>query len=448
MKRKLLAIFTSVLLLCTMLPLGAVNVLAAIYDPYLSYSIDDGEVTITGCATSVTGGLDIPSAINGYPVTSIRYNAFRDCSSLTSVRIPDGVTSIGNSAFEGCSSLTWVSIPDSVTKIDSAAFRNCSSLTGMSIPDGVTSILPNTFWHCSSLMWVIIPDSVIYICDGAFAGCSSLTSVNIPDGVTTIRIGAFQSCSSLTEVSIPDSVTYLAMSAFQSCYSLTGVSIPDGVTYIQSSTFKDCSSLTWVSIHDDVISIGGSAFDGCNRLTDVYYGGCKEDRANIGFGKDNYDLLNAKWHYAKQSPLFSTTVTHSVMDTNNGSGLAFRFELEAKDVAVQNGNLVDLTNAIVNYLGKDCKLVSMGSVITNDENIANGNLTIEQSNGQRVVDIPVVYVQEVTDTSCAFATRLINIPDDQLERTIYARPYYVVEVDGEEIVVYGDVDTASCAEYM
>lgn len=32
-------------------------------------------------------------------------NVFEDCSSLTSITIPESVTSIGNSAFYGCSSL-------------------------------------------------------------------------------------------------------------------------------------------------------------------------------------------------------------------------------------------------------------------------------------------------------------------------------------------------------
>ena len=32
------------------------------------------------------------------------------------------------------------------------------------------------------------------------------------------------------------------------------------------------------------------------------------------------------------------------------------------------------------------------------------------------------------------------------ERT--ACPYYIVEVDGEQITVYGDVNSASCTEYM
>ena len=79
-----------------------------------------------------------------YNYTSIGSSAFEDCSSLTSITIPDSVTSIGSSAFRGCSSLTSVTIPNSVTSIGSSAFSGCSSLESMTLPfigakAGVTS---------------------------------------------------------------------------------------------------------------------------------------------------------------------------------------------------------------------------------------------------------------------------------------------------------------------
>ena len=55
--------------------------------------------------------------------------AFKDCTSLVSVTIPNGVTEIGRWAFNGCVNLTSITIPNSVTKIENAAFYDCKNIT-------------------------------------------------------------------------------------------------------------------------------------------------------------------------------------------------------------------------------------------------------------------------------------------------------------------------------
>ena len=80
-------------------------------------------------STAYTGDIVIPESVeyngNTYSVTSIGYDAFRDCSGLTSVVIPNSVTSIGRYAFSDCSGLTSVKIPNSVTWIGDNAFNYC-----------------------------------------------------------------------------------------------------------------------------------------------------------------------------------------------------------------------------------------------------------------------------------------------------------------------------------
>ena len=148
--------------------------------------------------------------------------------------------------------------------------------------------------------------------------------------------------------------------------------------------------------------------------------------------------------------VFSDTVQHSVMDTENGNGLAFRFELFAHGVAAVNGNVADFSNATVNYYASTCKLVGVGVVVTNKSAIGgdDSKMTLENVNGTTVIDIPVVYLCDLEPDSCAFATRVINIPARAISRTIFARPYYIVEVDGEQIVVYGNVDATSCQNVL
>ena len=166
-------------------------------------------------------------------VTSISPGAFRGCESLTSITIPfvgvvdvssnclgcffdttsksnlkvpaslksvvvTGGETIGSDAFRGCTSLTSVTIPDSATAIGDGAFYGCTSLTSITIPKSVTSIGSDAFSGCTSLASITLPDSVTWLGERVFYGCTSLTSVVIPDSVTTIYAGTFSGCTSLT----------------------------------------------------------------------------------------------------------------------------------------------------------------------------------------------------------------------------------------------------------
>ena len=262
--------------------------------------ISENEVEVVRPPKKYSGDIVIPatvsnSAIN-YAVTSIGNYAFRGCTGLTSVTIPNSVTSIGRYAFYDCTGLASVTIPNSVTSIGNEAFRGCSGLTSVivesgntkydsrdncnaiiettsntliagckntSIPNSVTSIGNYAFGGCTGLTSVTIPNSVTSIGDYAFRSCSGLTSVTIPNSVTSIGGGAFEGCTGLTSVTIGNSVTSIGNYAFWGCTGLTSVTIGSSVTSIGSLAFFNCAGLTSVTIPNSVTSIGEGAFSGC-----------------------------------------------------------------------------------------------------------------------------------------------------------------------------------------
>ena len=288
---------------------------------------------VSGAAPRSNVTATLKEVVIGDNVSSIPNNAFKGCTSITSITIPKSVTSIGSGAFYNCDSLTSVTIQDSVTSIGSSAFRNCDSLTSVTIPNSVTSIGSSAFYNCDSLTSVTIPNSVTSIGEYAFYDCSSLTSVNIPytvlyigdkaffnsQNTTTVYI-AFPSTPSawasswygsgikivydktvtsgsdenynyyildagihLTEyigsntvVEIPEYIDGKKVvglgSIFKSNTTVSSVTISDGIKAIPYRMFYGCTSLTSVTIPDSVTSIGDDAFSGCTSLTSVTIG--------------------------------------------------------------------------------------------------------------------------------------------------------------------------------
>ena len=104
-------------------------------------------------------------------------DAFYNCTSFTSITIPDRVTDIQTSAFLACSGLTNVSIGSSVVNLGTAAFEACTGLTSVTLPDSVTTIGQYAFYNCTSLTNIIIGRGVTLIVGGAFLSCSSLQGV-------------------------------------------------------------------------------------------------------------------------------------------------------------------------------------------------------------------------------------------------------------------------------
>ena len=151
---------------------------------------------------------------------------------------------------------------------------------------------------------------------------------------------------------------------------------------------------------------------------------------------------------APRAKLFHTGGQTSKMEmTDTTLGLAFSFTLKMNGAAVTGKNTFDSTNATVDVAQNNItyQLVRMGAMVTNNRYVGEDvkNFTLESANGKNVLDIPAVYLYELSDTDVSYAVRITNIPLHHDQTLIYARPYYVYLFNDEEVVVYGDVYSQS-----
>ena len=267
--------------------------------------------------------------ITSYDLTGVDViagGAFEDCSSLTSIIIPDSVTSIGNSAFEYCSSLTSITIPESMTCIGERAFYNCTALTEINFnATNMNDLLENNYVFYDAgedgegiivniganvtriPAYLFFPAYTIpstspkiitvnfaensqceSIGNYSFRGCEDLTSITIPDSVTSIGDGAFYDCTALIEINF--NATYLNdlsetsyLSGNDVFFSAgeegTGITVNIGANVTRIPSYLFCPRtntavapyITAVNFAEDSQCeiIGDYAFYGCDNLTSI-----------------------------------------------------------------------------------------------------------------------------------------------------------------------------------
>ena len=159
---------------------------------------DDGKI-LEGVKDKTVVVITIPEGIN-----TIGRDAFKGCTSLTSIDIPNSVTSIATLSFARCTGLTFIHIPKSVTTIGEGAFEGCTGLTSIKVENDNPKFDSRN--NCNAIVETatnellagcqetFIPKSVTSIGTEAFYGCTGLTSIDIPNSVTSIGHGAFENC--------------------------------------------------------------------------------------------------------------------------------------------------------------------------------------------------------------------------------------------------------------
>ena len=150
--------------------------------------------------------VEIPDEIDGHPVIEIAGNCFANCSTLESIRLPEGLKTIGISAFEYCESLDDVTLPSSLETIQSSAFSGCKSLARITLPEGLKTLGKNAFSNADALTEITLPGSLTSVGESAFSNCSKLARVVVSEGVRKLQVSVFSSCDQLACVYLPASM--------------------------------------------------------------------------------------------------------------------------------------------------------------------------------------------------------------------------------------------------
>ena len=189
---------------------------------------------------SVTGGTEYmivgeQAFVNAYKMTefepkvaSLGIASFYGAASLKEVVLSDDITLIPEAAFRKCSRLEHVNMPNSLTQIDEFAFAE-TSLQSINIPKGLVSMGRYVFLDAIGLETITVdPENTVY--DSRDNSNALIETVNnkiitgssntvIPDSVTAIEQGAFYGNTKLEKI-YTNNVTVIGGAAFDGCINL------------------------------------------------------------------------------------------------------------------------------------------------------------------------------------------------------------------------------------
>ncbi len=350
---------------------------------------------------------------------------------IKDVVLTEGVTTIGSYAFAQCTKLTCITIPTSLKSSNTSPFDSCYQMKAVYITD-LEAWCNIDFNHLFA--------NPVYFAKNLYLNGELVTDLVVPDGITAIKDYAFFRCTGITSVTLPKGVTSIGQGAFWQCNKLASMTIPGSL-----------------------VSVGGLAFNDCTQLNTVYYQGKQSDWDS--FMNDS----NANKYLANVTVVFVPCDEHTWDDdfdvdcndcgairqiamkvlaycgasvSEDVNGLAFLFNAYVSGSKVENGNeYVTNSASVVPYVGSESyRVVRMGAVVSNQ---SDAILDMEHVDGECIVNVEAVHLWGWRADALSFAIRIIDIPDKGKDTLVTARPYYVYEVDGEEIVVYGAARSAT-----
>lgn len=163
---------------------------------------ENGDLSITSIRRQESlDWLNVPTMINGKKVVAISDNAFENAHEAHTLHLifPESVTFLGNYAFKSISK-TKITLNGVISKLGEGTFERCSTLSEIKLGEGMETLPFRAFSECVALERIEIPNGVKKIDEDAFSGCSALRSIVLPATLTSVENAAFDDCTSLQTV--------------------------------------------------------------------------------------------------------------------------------------------------------------------------------------------------------------------------------------------------------
>ena len=445
----------------------------------LTESGNTGTVSVKATSTEIAGKVIIPEKVSNkgveYTVTQIKDQGFRDCVSLTSVKIPETVNYVGTCGFYHCESLDSLVFPnDDLTFSFWYVMQGCKNLRYVKLPENLKRLSYFMFAECENLESIRIPESCTSFDEYAFFRCYKLKEVNIPYGVKSLGMADFYECYELEHLEIPPTVTYIGKQVFTRCRKLRTLDLPNSVTQFGWQTFEECTLLKHLTFPSHLKNIrDGGCLEKCSGLTEVTIPAEIEDfPSGLGvlsrlksifimgdsiptglqyYSRKNYVTIYVKksvfeeryssgtWNGYKVSYKIPVTMSHKYQT------LCRDFDMDFSDESVTNGCKVYLASGI-NASHTNVSVTPISYVPSREMANVEGYTGMDTYNGIIIEGKPYkTYYYKIGEKDYSKGNEQIKLPDDQVNLLVGAEQekWVTTEMEddfGDTFLTYGMYD--------
>jgi len=369
-------------------------------------------------------------------ISTIGYESFSGCTSLSSVKLHETLSEIGERSFEG-TAIKTIEFGKNVNSIGKDAFlgnkvlesivvveknKEYSAVDGVlynkggnsliiypvakkgafTLPQGVEEIREGAFKNATLTDLEIPQDSALNtIRNNAFEG-SMITSISLPEAVTVINAETFKNAKNLKTVEIGSAVTNIGKSAFEGAKSLTEISLPDALRDISTAAFKNTGLVT-ANIGNGVIRLGSQAFANNTSLKEVILG---ENLEKLGTGAFMNCTALSKINLPARVNDFDVTV--------------FAGCKALKKIAVSNDNINYKVQAGAIYSADGKTLVAIANNALKDLKIAAGTEVINANAFDLATGIATIVFPDSLTNVKGFALDVTEWYKSQAAGAVYA----------------------------